>query len=452
MNEPLDASKSADLSLGYDYQTSLPRIAVFPFCDDAGSGDQRFFCEGIAAEILICLARTPGLQVVARSAVSALLESEGRNVDLALAGKKLNAKAILRGRVVTTSDSLKMAVALVATATGERLWSDTFERDVSEVFAILDEIVPQIMLAVHVKPAEDMVRNIQSIHTGNLKAYEFYLRGRQLYWSYSRQSVESAADMFEKAIELDPLYTLAFSGLADCYSYQYMYVEPSRDHLRKAEEASKRALELDPGLAEAHASRGVVLSLANEVEQAERAFERAIELDPLLFDAHLLFARFLFAEGQFERAVQAYLEANRTRPEDYQSLLLAAVVVETLGDTTHAKELRRRGVDIVEKLLSLGADEPRALYMGANGLVGLGETEKAIEWLEKARERESEDPMLLYNAACIYALTGRGDEAVDCLKRAVKGGLRQKGWFDHDSDLDSIRSHPGFVTLRDELV
>ena len=100
----------------------------------------------------------------------------------------------------------------------------------------------------------------------------------------------------------------------------------------------------------------------------------------------------------------------------------------------------------------LDKDEARALYMGANGLVGLGEPERALEWLDRARRLESDDPMMLYNAGCIYALIGKRDDAVECLEKAVAGGLRQKGWFEHDSDLDNVRNHPRFVALRDQLV
>jgi TolB-like protein/tetratricopeptide (TPR) repeat protein len=454
MKERLETSapRSADLALGYDYETSLPRVAVFPFCNETDDSDQDYFCEGIAAEILIHLARTPGLQVVARSSVSAYLGSEQREVDPGETGRRLNAKAILRGRVDVTDERLDMEVELLDAASGTCLWSETYRRDISEVFVVLDEIVPQIVLAMHARPPSELVRNIQSMHTNDIEAYEFYLRGRKLYWLFGRHSVELAAEMFRAAIELDSSYALAYTGLADCFSYAYMYVNSTPENLQKAEEASRRSLELDPLLAEAYAARGVVLSLGDDAAASEAAFEKAIELDPLLFDAHFLFARFLFAQGQFERAVQSYLEANRTRPEDFQSLLLAAVTVEALGDQRHATDLRRRGVALVEKHLELNQNEARALYMGANGLVGLGETDRALKWLDRARALESEDPMLLYNAGCIYSLTGKAEEAVECLERAVRGGLRQKGWFDHDSDLDPIRNHPRFLALQSDLI
>lgn len=331
------------------------------------------------------------------------------------------------------------------------MWSGRFDREMQDVFIILDEIAAGVAGAFEVKATPDRVRNIQSIHTSNVEAYDYYLRGRQLYYQYSKQGVEAALQMFRHAIDVDGRYALAYCGLADCYSYLYMYVTSSDENAEEADTASRRALDLDPLLAEAHASRGLALSLKCCFEEAEAAFEQAIELDPQLFEARYFYARTSFAQGKLEKAAQLFDEAYWTRPEDYQSPLLTGQIYDALQLPERAEEVRRRGVAAAEQHLTLNPDDTRALYMGANGLVALGESEKGLVWLQRALALEPHDAMLLYNAGCIYALLKEADEALDCLERSVETGLTQKEWYENDSNLDALHTHPRFKALLDAM-
>jgi tetratricopeptide (TPR) repeat protein len=177
----------------------------------------------------------------------------------------------------------------------------------------------------------------------------------------------------------------------------------------------------------------------------------AIRLNSELFEAHYFFARDQFVQGRLERAIEQYEEAIRVRPQDFQSPLLVAQIYDDLGRHEDATESRRRGVAIAGDHLSLNPDDVRALYMGANGLVALGQNEKGIEWAGRALALEPDDPMVLYNVACIYSLAGLPGEALTCLERAVDAGLTQRGWLEHDSNLDSIRGDPRFQALMKRL-
>lgn len=427
----------------------VPRIAVLPFSNPTGGPDEDYFCEGFAVEILISLTRTSELQVVARSSVQAI---KGIEFSVAEIGKKLNATAVLKGSVSRLDDRITISAELVDVVTGTILWSARFDRALAEVFEVQDAIATGVAGALLEGREPGGARMIQSIQTHLTEAYEYYLRGRQSYYLYSRHGVEAARELFERAIEIDPGYALAYCGLADCCSYLYLYVESTDVYLEPADSASRRALELDPDLAEASASRGEVLSLSGRFDEAEAAFLRAIELDPRLFEGHYLYARACSANGQPEKAARLYLAANSVRSEDFQSLLLAAQITEALGDKPGAEALRRRGLSIAQHHLTLNPNDARALYMGANGYVGLGEAEKGLEWLRRAMEIDPDDAMLLYNAGCVFSLVGKVEEALSCLERAVELGLREKGWFDHDSDLDAIRRHPRFVALQELLV
>jgi tetratricopeptide (TPR) repeat protein len=282
-------------------------------------------------------------------------------------------------------------------------------------------------------------------------AYDCYIRGRQHFFHYSRQSVESALHLFQAAIDIDDTYALAYSGIADCYSYLFMYGESSTETCSAADMNSKNALSLDPLLAEAHASRGVALSLCSDYEASEVAFEKAIELDPKLFEAHYFYARACFTQGKLPEALKHFERAHAARPEDYQAPLLSGQIYDSLKQPDMALAIRRDGVAVAEQHLKYHPHDTRALYMAANGLVVLGQKEKGHEWLELAISLEPDDPMLLYNAGCIYALLDKPTEAMICLEKTVAAGLRQKEWYQYDSNLDSLRDLPRFQELLNSM-
>jgi len=263
--------------------------------------------------------------------------------------------------------------------------------------------------------------------------------------------MEFAVQMFVRASELDPDYAQAYAGLADCWSYTYLYSGRSEAVRAQADRASRKAVELDPGSAQALASRGLSLSSDGRNQEAVQSFEAAIHIAPDLFEAHYFYARHCFALGQKEKAIAEYQCAIRSRPEDYQSPLLVAQSYQDLGRPADAAAARKQGVSLAERHLLLNPDDARALYMAANGLAALGEPERSRRFLERALAIHPDDPMLLYNAGCIFAMLLLPEPALDCLEKAVRGGLTQKGWYLNDSNLDPLRSLPRFQSLLDSL-
>ena len=244
---------------------------------------------------------------------------------------------------------------------------------------------------------------------------------------------------------------MAYAGLADCWSYIYLYSERKETVRSQALSAAQRALELVPDSAQAQASHALAMSISGRNEEADKGFRAAIRLDPTLFEAWYFYARHLFVNGILEKAAQHFEGASRVRPDDYQSPLLVAQIYDNLNQPEKARSSRQRGVALVADRLELHPDDSRALYMGANGLVALGETKKGLEWARKAFKIDPEEPMLLYNLGCIYSLAGEKEEALDALEKAVSLGLTQKGWYEHDGNLDPLRSHPRFKKLMDKL-
>jgi TolB-like protein len=417
---------------------------VLPFLDLSAEGDQGYFCDGIAEELIAGLAGSGNLQVASRTSTFAYRK---RIADVRTIGQELGVDSLLEGSVRKAGRNVRITAQLIDVDTGFHLWTAQYDREIADILAIQDEIAASIAAALQVTLGTSGSAALPSRGTGDARAYDFYLRGRSLYYQFRRRSVERALDMFGRATEIDPDYALAYTGMAACWCFMFLYTDRRAEALERADATSRRALQLAANLAETHAARCQVLSLAGRSDEAEEHFETAIQLNPRLFDAFYHYARDRFAAGELERAARLFEMATIADPDDYQSPLLIAQIYESLGRRTDAQAARRRGVKTVEARLRAWPDDVRALYFGANGLVGLGEIDRGLDWAERARLLEPDEPMVIYNVACIFSLAGLVAPALDRLEQAVKAGLRQIGWIRNDSNLDPLRDHPRFAEL-----
>jgi len=282
--------------------------------------------------------------------------------------------------------------------------------------------------------------------TANVEAYEFYLRGRKLFQSWTRQNMEFARQMFLRAVAIDPDFASAWAGLADTYVDLYRWGRNSRD-LEEAQRTSAHALKLDPNLAEAHVAIGQALAIQRQFKDAAAEFERAIELDPTLFDAYYFYARSCFEAGDLQKAVQLFEKAHRSRPEDYQATALRALALHELGRAEEAREADQEAVHLINKYLEVNPNEARAYSLGASPLARLGEREHSKQWSEQAIALAPNDPVVLYNAACNLAQLGEHDSALDGLERSIAAGVAVSDWIKHDPDFESLRDHPRFQAI-----
>ncbi len=423
---------------------SQPSIAVLAFSDMSPEKDQEHFCDGIAEEIVKDLSHLKGLRIAARTSAFAF---KGKSEDVRTIGRKLAVATVLEGSVRKAGNQLRITVQLINVDDGYHLWSERYDRELKDVFEIQDEISRRIAAALQITLSAKESDAISKVPTANPAAYDFYLRGKQFYSQYKRRGIEFALRMFRQAIELDTNYARAYAGIADCCSFLYLYAGRHPIHREDADSASRKAIELDPESAEAYASRGIALSLIGANVEAEQAFETAIRFGPRLFEAYYFYARFAFALGKLEKAIELYEKSSDVNPQDYQAPLLVAQIYSDLGYSTEAEASRRRGIHNAEARLKMNPDETRAVYMGANGLVALGEIDKGLDWANQAMAMDPDEPMVLYNVACIQSLAGKIDDAINTLERAVRSGLTEKGWLEHDSNLDPLRDHPRFSAL-----
>ena len=423
---------------------AISSIAVLPFADMSPSHDQGYLCEGLAEELINALTQIDGLRVAARTAS---FQFRGKGEDVQHVGRQLNVEALLEGSVRKSGDHLRVTVQLIEAASGYHRWSHRFDGRFEDVFAMQDEIAERVATSLrgeHVSPREK--RALQRAHTPTA-AYELYLRARQHLPRIRHAALESAVDLFRRAIELDPGYAPAHAGLATSHATLYEWFGANDADLDAAERASQRALELAPDLAEAHVARGCALSLLRRYEEASREFEASIRLNPNLFDSYYYYARARFARGDVAGSAMLFRKAADVRQEDFQSPFLLAQSLKMLGQHDEASVWRREGIRRAEHVLALNPLDGRAMSLGALYLLEEGQAARAVQWSERALELYPDDMSALGNGACLQAKLGHTDRAIALLERVSALGWGQRDWLERDPDYDNLRGDPRFQRL-----
>jgi len=423
-------------------------LAVLYFENPGGDKEDEYFRDGITEDIITELSRIKDLFVFTRSAVAAFRDKPATAQQV---GQQLNASHVLEGSLRRVGNRLRITARLVEARTARSVWAERYDRQMEDIFAIQDEIAQNIAKALQLVLTEQEKKALEKTPTADVQAYDYYLRGRQFFYQFSRKGFDFARQMFARATVIDPNYARAYAGIADCCSFLYMYYEATDANLKEADAASRRALELGPDSAEAHASRGLANLLNKRYEEAEQEFDTAIRLNPKLYEAYYFRARACLSQGRMEEAAHWFEEATRVNPEDYQAPCFLGMLYAALGRAGDAQAANRRTVQIAEKHLEMHPEDARALYLGAGAQSRIGQRERALEWVRRAISIDPNDTSVLYNAACVYAQLGQLEEAMDSLEKTLMGGEWYKGWAEHDSDLDSLRSHPRFQAMMKAL-
>jgi adenylate cyclase len=416
-------------------------IAVLPFNNMSGDTEQEYFSDGITEDIITDLSKVSGLFVVARNTA---FTYKGKAVKVQEVCKELDVRFVLEGSVRKAGARVRVTGQLINGETGGHVWADRYDRDLTDIFAIQDEITHAIVEQLKVKLLPQEKKSIEQAPTDNIEAYTYYLRGRQFFHRHSKSYYQLARRMFAKAVELDPMYARAYAGIADCDSFLFLHyhIDIAIDTILVM---SAQALALDAGLAEAHASRGLALSLAEKYDEAMVEFERAIALDPNSFEAHYFMARACFAQNKMERAAELFERAAELRPDDYQALSMLRMIYPSLGREQEVPPVARKVVERAERELSLHPENPRPAYLGAGCLINLGQNERAREWLARAMAIDPDDVLTQYNVACILTQLGDHDPAFDLLERLLPHANHEtKSWIKHDSDFDALRALPRY--------
>ncbi|MFQ5652753.1 MAG: protein kinase, partial [bacterium] len=444
-------------------------IAVLPFADMSPERDQEYFGDGMAEELINALAQIPGLKVSARTSA---FQFKGQEVDIQSIGEKLGVATVLEGSVRKSKDKLRVTAQLVNVADGFHLWSQTYERKMTDIFAIQDDLSRSIVRALQVKLIGDQMPTPGKRQTSNIEAYNLYLKGRYFWNRRTEEGLKKSIDFFQQAIDLDPEYALAYTGLADAYSILagYFFASP-KDVLPHAKEAAQRALELDENLAAAHLSLAWILLLDWDWHQAESEFVDALKLDPNNAFAHYWYSIYLDAVGRTEEAETEVLLARELQPLVLQISTGVGVHYITTRQYDRAIEelLRTLEVDpgfagaryhlsrayiakgmFREALAEIDKYETSIPIGPLNRAVvfwGLGRREEAMGLLAKARVAVDSSYVDPVHFAKFYALIGDTDEAFKWLERGYQERSVPITAHLDDQLLDPLRSDPRFHEL-----
>ena len=424
---------------------SADSVAILPFADMSPARDQEYFCDGIAEEIINALCCVRGLRVASRTSS---FQFKGRAADVREIGRSLGVGAVLEGSVRKAGDRVRITAQLVSAADGYHLWSESYDRELQDIFAIQSDIAQRLARSLRgaLSPRETAL--LERGGTRNPEAYDLYLRGQKWLREYSDGAAVAAIPLFRGAIERDPQFAQAHAGLASALAVKGLWrIDMTEAETAEALAASERALALEPYIPEAHVARACLLSMQGRNAEASRGFEEAIRLNPSAHLTYYMYGRHCFGAGDMEKAVELYRDAIRLEPDDYQTQAMLEGPLHSLGRTEEAREANRQAGLKIDRRLQIRPDDVRALLLGAVQAAHEGNADRARVLGERAMAVRPDDFSTAYNVACAHAILGEHDRALELLDRAVAHGRGNLGWIERDTDFAALHGHPRFEAI-----
>lgn len=390
----------------------IDSIAVLPFHNAGGDPEMEYLSDGITEGIIHSLSQLPEVRVMARSTV---FRYKGQDVDPQTVGRDLNIRAVVTGRVVPRGDILNIGIELVDVDNGWRLWGEHYNRKLSDIFTVEEEISKEISEKLRLRLTGEEKKRLAKRFTENAEAYRDYLRGRYFSNRMTEDGLKKSIEYFRQAIEKDPNYALAYAGLADSFGlFAFFGLSPSSEVMPRAKEAATKALEIDDTLAEAHASLASIKKVHDwDWVAAEMEYRRALELNPGYAAAHRWYADCLSALGRPQEAMQEMQKAHELDP------LSLVISMEVAWILYMAREYDG-AVEQSVKTLDLEPNFVPALYTLGLAYEQMSKHEKALAALRKAREASGSNPASLAALGHAYASAGKRREAMKLLGELLK--------------------------------
>ena len=451
----------------------IDSLAVLSFENASRDPQNEYLSDGIAGSLINILATVPKLRVIAQSTV---FRYKGRPIDPQSAGRELNVRAVLTGRIMQSGGSLRIGTELVDVATGSQLWGAQYDRKPGDIFAIQDEISNEISGKLRLKLTRAEKKRLTKHQTDDAEAYRLYLKGRHHWNRWTEDGFYKAIEYFQQAVEKDPGYALAYTGLADSYVLlgwnSYL---PPKDAFPKGKMAAMRALRLDPNLGEAHTPLAAVLWLHDwQWQEAQREFERSLELNPAHPTASHWYAEYLMTMG---RHVEAIARIKNSQELDPLSLIISVAIgrdfymarryddaLEQLRRTVELDPnypvtywvlgllLRKMGryelaIDEGEKGVKLSGGSPLMNAALAQTFATAGKRERAIQILDDLTNLAKQKYVAPYFLAGIHIGLGEDDRAIEYLEKSYEEHSHWLIYLHLDPSMDSLRSNPRFQDL-----
>jgi len=455
--------------------TSLPknRIAILPLTNIGPNHDDEYFADGLTEELISSVSRTKSLRVIARTSV---MRCKGTRMSIAEIGRELNVGSVLEGSIRKVGNKIRITVQFVDTTNEEPQWSQDYDREIQDILEIQSDIAQKVSEALQEHILGDVQHSETRKATKNADAYINYLQGRQHWNKRTEEDLKKAVEFFERALKIDKEYAMAYTGLADSYAIMaFLEFMAPHDAYPKAREAAEKALSLDPQLAEAHTSLGLIKFQYDwDWDGAEKELTEAININPSYAPAHHFYADYLKAMGRFDEALS---EIEKAQELDPLSLAISTGVGHVLylsGQYDEAIEQYQRAVDLdpnfvvthvwfgrpylekgmfkeaiseLETAVKLSGESTLALAMLGHGLASAGRGEEAKEILEKLKERSKSQYVPSYWIAVIYNGFKDKEQVLNWMVKAYEERSSWLVWTNVEPRFAWLRKDPDAIKL-----
>jgi TolB-like protein/Flp pilus assembly protein TadD len=389
-----------------------PSIAVLPFVNMSADPENEFFSDGLSEALINSLTKIKDFKVVARTSAFSF---KGKDVDIRDIGKQLDVNKILEGSVQKAGNRLRITAQLINVADGYHLWSERFDRNMDDVFAIQDEISLAIVDNLKLKLLKGEKTKLIKRHTNDSEAYSFYLKGRYFYNKRTEEDLKRSVEYFERALEKDPKFALPYAGLADAYAtiglYHWFPFEKAR---AKTKEFALKGIEVDDSVGETHgAYANYILWYEWQWAEAEKEYIKAMQLSPSDVEARHMYAHLLESAGRFDEAIAEMGKALELEPLSINLNHCMARILYFSGDCEAA-------IDLFQKTIEMDSDFPLQYFWLGSAFLQMGELQKAIEIFEKGTKFPTIDANILGGLGLAYALADRERDVQEMLKHLNK--------------------------------
>jgi adenylate cyclase len=424
-------------------------IAVLYLENMSPDKESDYFCAGITEDIITDLSKIKELKVVSRADV---LPFRNKEVNTRKVGEGLGVNFILEGSVRKIGNKIRITGQLIDVRTGFHVWAERFDRLLEDLFDLQNEVSRKIAEALRVSLTESEKESLTHKPTDDLRAYDFYLRGRELLYRRGKKNNELAIKMFENAVQIDPRFASAYAALAEADSYMYAWYDGDPKWLGKIIEFNQRALSLEPGSAEALFGIGMVSFYQKRYGEAKRTMEKAIQLKPDYYDAYRWLGFIADIFGEYQEALGYYTACAKIKPYSEEPYIHFYQTYARMGNDVMAEQARSKLLELGERKLALNPGDAIALSRMAAAYAHRGEKEKAYAAMRKVLQVDPDDGLSQYNCACTYAVLGEREKALACLRKALEGGYKNiREWVKSDLDLASLHEDPDFKALLAEF-
>jgi len=428
--------------------SSRVTICVLPFANMSGDAEQEYFSDGISEDIMTDLSKVSSLAIVSRNTAFGF---KGKNVDIGQIAKQLKVNYVLEGSVRKAAGRVRITAQLIEASKDSHIWAERYDRDLSDIFALQDEISQAIVKALKLRLLPEEKKAIAQRGTTNLEAYNLYLMARQFSVTGNYGNVrrcEAIIRLCRSATEIDPGYATAWALMAVAQAALKFYFNGSGDG---GLAAAERALSLDVNLAEAHAAKGRVLTSEGRYEEAFVEIDEALRLDPESFEVNSVAARLCFTQSRLPEAIKYYEKAAALMETDFSSVSLLTTCYKAMGDMEKMREAARRCLARAEKITTQEPDNGLALGYVVWSLSNLGEVERARDLAKRAMLLDPDNLTMRYNFACGFSQLGEFDTALELLGPVFERDASETvNWAKVDPDLDGVRADPRFKAMMEK--